>query len=312
MGVVTVDQVLAFGLAAFILIVIPGPSVVFVIGRALAYGQGVALASVVGNSLGLFVVMGLVAFGLGAVVAESIVVFTVLKLAGAAYLVWLGVQALRHRRGLHVEGGAARLPVSSARAMRQGFVVGVSNPKGFMIFAALLPQFVERSQGGVPMQMFVLGLGRRTPRPRVRRGLGRHREPAARLVQRLAAPRPRARHRRRGLDDRARRRHRAHRPARLGSRRRQAGRELVRRRALAHLFGRLVRGAAVERRLRVVLRPELDRLRHRAVGEELDQPQRHVDPAGDAAAVMIRASGTSTTRSERVSTPNRLRVSRCT
>lgn len=157
MGVVTADQVLAFGLAAFILIVIPGPSVVFVIGRALAYGQGVALASVVGNSLGLFAVMGLVAFGLGAVVAESIVVFTVLKLSGAAYLVWLGVQALRHRRGLHVEDGKVRLPVSSARAMRQGFVVGVSNPKGFMIFAALLPQFVERSQGAVPMQMFVLG-----------------------------------------------------------------------------------------------------------------------------------------------------------
>jgi len=157
MGVVTVDQVLAFGLAAFILIVIPGPSVVFVIGRALAYGQGVALASVVGNSLGLFVVMGMVAFGLGAVVAESIVVFMVLKLAGAAYLVWLGVQALRHRRGLHVERGAARLPVSSSVAMRQGFVVGISNPKGFMIFAALLPQFVERGQGDVPMQMFVLG-----------------------------------------------------------------------------------------------------------------------------------------------------------
>jgi len=158
MGVVTVEQVLAFGLAAFILIVIPGPSVVFVIGRALAYGQGVALASVIGNSLGLFVVMSLVAFGLGAVVAESILVFTVLKIAGASYLVWLGVQALRHRRGLHVEGGPVRVPVSSARAMRQGFVVGVSNPKGFMIFAALLPQFVVRDQGAVPMQMFVLGL----------------------------------------------------------------------------------------------------------------------------------------------------------
>jgi threonine/homoserine/homoserine lactone efflux protein len=158
MSVVTLDQVLTFGLAAFILIVIPGPSVVFVIGRALAYGQGVALASVIGNSLGLFVVMGLVAFGLGAVVAESLLVFMVLKIAGAAYLVWLGVQALRHRRGLHVEGGLARVPLSTRAAVRQGFVVGVSNPKGFMIFAALLPQFVERGQGGVPMQMFVLGL----------------------------------------------------------------------------------------------------------------------------------------------------------
>lgn len=158
MGVVTMDQVLTFGLAAFILIVIPGPSVVFVIGRALAYGQGVALASVIGNSLGLFVVMGLVAFGLGAVVAESLLVFMVLKIAGAAYLVWLGVQALRHRRGLHVEDGLVREQLSTRAAVRQGFVVGVSNPKGFMIFAALLPQFVERGQGGVPMQMFVLGL----------------------------------------------------------------------------------------------------------------------------------------------------------
>ena len=130
MGVVTADQVLAFGLAAFILIVIPGPSVVFVIGRALAYGQGVALASVVGNSLGLFVVMGLVAFGLGAVVAESIVVFMVLKLAGAAYLVWLGIQALRHRRGLHVEGGAARLPVSSSRRDAPGVRGRDQQPQG--------------------------------------------------------------------------------------------------------------------------------------------------------------------------------------
>ena len=271
MGVVTLDQVLAFGLAAFILIVIPGPSVVFVIGRALAYGQGVALASVVGNSLGLFVVMSLVAFGLGAVVAESIVVFMVLKLAGAAYLVWLGVQALRHRRGLHVEGGATRLPVSSARAMRQGFVVGVSNPKGFMIFAALLPQFVERGQGGVPMQMFVLGLGRRTPGPRVRRGLGDHGEPAARLVQRLGPARPGAGHRRRGLDDRPRRRDRAHRPPGVARLRRPAGGELVRRRALEHLFAGLARGPAVEGRLRVVLRPQLDRLRRGPVGEQLGQ-----------------------------------------
>ncbi len=74
MGVVNLDQVLTFGLAAFILIVIPGPSVVFVIGRALAYGQGVALASVIGNSLGLFVVMGLVAFGLGALLLVGRVV----------------------------------------------------------------------------------------------------------------------------------------------------------------------------------------------------------------------------------------------
>jgi threonine/homoserine/homoserine lactone efflux protein len=96
---VSAEHFLAFGLAALVLIAIPGPSVVFVIGRALAYGRGVALATVLGNSLGLLVILVLVAFGLGVVVQESIAVFTVLKLLGAAYLVYLGVQAIRHRRG---------------------------------------------------------------------------------------------------------------------------------------------------------------------------------------------------------------------
>lgn len=155
---VTLHQVLAFGLAAVIIIVIPGPSVFFLLGRALAYGQRVALASVLGNTLGLFVVMTLVAVGLGAIVAESLLVFTVLKLAGAAYLVWLGIQAIRHRRGLHVDDDGPRVRLGRWTAIRQGFVVGATNPKGFMMFGALLPQFIERDTGGVPTQMFVLGL----------------------------------------------------------------------------------------------------------------------------------------------------------
>jgi threonine/homoserine/homoserine lactone efflux protein len=154
---VSPEQLLAFGLAALVLIAIPGPSVVFVIGRALAYGRGVALATVAGNSLGLLVVMVLVALGLGVVVAESVAVFTVLKLAGAAYLVFLGVQAIRHRRGIHVDAETTRSPLPLWRALRQGFVVGVSNPKAFMIFAAVLPQFVDRSAGHVQVQMLVLG-----------------------------------------------------------------------------------------------------------------------------------------------------------
>jgi threonine/homoserine/homoserine lactone efflux protein len=154
--VIGVDQLLGFGLAALVLIVIPGPSVVFVVGRAVSYGQRIALASVAGNTAGLFVVMTLVALGLGAIVAESIVVFTVIKLLGAAYLVWLGVQALRHRREMRVDTGTVRAPLTPRAAVRQGFVVGVSNPKGFLIFAALLPPFVDADHH-VPMQMFVLG-----------------------------------------------------------------------------------------------------------------------------------------------------------
>ena len=156
---ITLDQVLGFGLAAFILIAIPGPSVVFTIGRALAYGRAVALATVVGNSLGLLVIVVLVALGLGVVVQESIEVYTVLKLLGAVYLVWLGVQAIRHRHDFHLDSTAAVGPrVSFTRAMRQGFVVGVTNPKAFMILGAVLPQFVDRGEGHVQTQMLLLGL----------------------------------------------------------------------------------------------------------------------------------------------------------
>lgn len=153
------DQLLGFGLAALVLIVIPGPSVVFVVGRAVSYGQRVALASVLGNTAGLFVVMALVCLGLGAIVAESILVFTVIKLAGAAYLVWLGIQAFRHRHELRMGEPGTQAPLTGWKAARQGAVVGISNPKAFMIFAALLPPFVDRSAGAsaVPAQMFVLG-----------------------------------------------------------------------------------------------------------------------------------------------------------
>ena len=156
----TPDQVIAFGVAALILIAIPGPSVVFVIGRALAYGRGVALASVVGNSLGLLTIVFLVALGLGVVVEESIVVFQVLKLAGAAYLVYLGVEAVRHRKEFLTpdEGTSAGKAMTWRRAIRQGYVVGVSNPKAYMILAAVLPQFVDRATGHVQLQLLLLGL----------------------------------------------------------------------------------------------------------------------------------------------------------
>jgi threonine/homoserine/homoserine lactone efflux protein len=157
--VISLDQVLGFGLAAFILIAIPGPSVVFTIGRALAYGRAVALATVVGNSIGLLVIVVLVALGLGVIVQESIEVYTVLKLLGAVYLVWLGVQAIRHRHDFHLDAATDMGPkVSFTRAMRQGFVVGVTNPKAFMILGAVLPQFVDRGEGHVQTQMLLLGL----------------------------------------------------------------------------------------------------------------------------------------------------------
>ena len=155
---ITSGQLLAFGLAAFVLIAIPGPSVVFVISRALVYGRAVALATVVGNSLGLLVIITAVALGLGVVVAESIIVFTVIKIVGAVYLVWLGIQALRHRADFTSVTVGDDRPMPVGRAVRQGFVVGVTNPKAFMIFGAVLPQFLDRGAGHLPVQMLLLGL----------------------------------------------------------------------------------------------------------------------------------------------------------
>lgn len=157
---ISIDQVLTFGLAAFIIIVIPGPSVVFVVGRALSYGRGVALASVIGNTLGLVTIVVAVALGLGVIVQESIVVFTVMKLAGAAYLVYLGFDAVRRRKEFlgGQDPALGSTPMTWARAIRQGYVVGASNPKGYMMLAAVLPQFVNRGEGHVQLQMLLLGL----------------------------------------------------------------------------------------------------------------------------------------------------------
>jgi threonine/homoserine/homoserine lactone efflux protein len=157
---VTTGQIAAFGVASIILIVIPGPSVLFVIGRALAYGRRTAIASVVGNALGVYAVAAAVALGVGTVVERSVVVFTVVKLAGACYLVWLGWQAIRHRRDLAVveRSGEEFGPRDDRRAIREGFVVGIANPKAVILFAAILPQFVNRPAGHVPMQMLLLSL----------------------------------------------------------------------------------------------------------------------------------------------------------
>ncbi|MFF4948742.1 LysE family translocator [Streptomyces chattanoogensis] len=155
---VSADRLLAFAAMSFLLIVIPGPSVLFVVGRALAQGRRAALTTVVGNTVGAYVLIVAVAFGIGAVVERSILVFTVLKLVGAAYLVFLGVKAWRERGSLQAavtEAGAAQ---SGLRTFGEGFAVGVTNPKTIVFFAAVLPQFVDRGQGHVAGQMLVLGL----------------------------------------------------------------------------------------------------------------------------------------------------------
>ncbi|WP_028932779.1 LysE family translocator [Pseudonocardia spinosispora] len=155
---ISLESLLACVAASIVLVLIPGPTVVFVVSRALTHGRRAALSSVAGNSTGVVVVVAMVAFGLGSVVERSLIAFTVIKLVGAAYLVYLGVRAYRERGGLaSLMNG--EVPVGSAhRVYRQGVLVGLTNPKSLVFFAAVLPQFVDAKNGHVPLQMLILGL----------------------------------------------------------------------------------------------------------------------------------------------------------
>jgi threonine/homoserine/homoserine lactone efflux protein len=148
-----------FLLTVYVLILIPGPSVLFVVSRGVALGRRAALATVAGNASGFALQLALVSIGVGSLVARSDAVFTTLKFLGAAYLVFLGVRNIRDRRALAaLFAPAARVePKPLRRIIREGFFVGATNPKGVIIFTAVLPQFIDRSQGHVTLQLAVLG-----------------------------------------------------------------------------------------------------------------------------------------------------------
>ncbi|MGP4019547.1 LysE family translocator [Saccharopolyspora sp. 5N708] len=155
---VSVDRLLVFATISLVLIAMPGPSVLFVVGRALAHGRRIALTSVVGNAIGCYLVCAAVALGLGAVVAQSAVAFTVIKVAGAVYLIYLGIKALRSSRALAAELPEQSPPLGNLRTLREGVVVGVANPKTFIFFTAVVPQFVDPALGSVSVQLLLLGL----------------------------------------------------------------------------------------------------------------------------------------------------------
>jgi threonine/homoserine/homoserine lactone efflux protein len=150
-------RIAEFAILSWALIIVPGPNVLFVISRSLQQGRAAGLAAVAGGQLGECVQVSAVAFGIGALVEASAAVFTVIKLAGAAYLVFLGVQAIRHRRALAEALGGPGPDRPVRRTLADGFVVGATNPKAIVFFVAVLPQFADRATGHVPVQMLLLG-----------------------------------------------------------------------------------------------------------------------------------------------------------
>lgn len=145
---------LAFFAASLALAVTPGPAVVYIITRTLAQGRGAGLASTAGVALGNLGNATGAALGLAALFAVSSLAFTVVKYAGAAYLVWLGIKALRARDAAATETRFGE--ASLRRIFREGFLVALLNPKTAIFFAAFLPQFMDPS-ASTPLQSIALG-----------------------------------------------------------------------------------------------------------------------------------------------------------
>ncbi|MFI6167089.1 LysE family translocator [Nocardia sp. NPDC051052] len=154
---VPLSHAAAFAAAALVIIVIPGPNVLFAIGRALAHGRRAAIVSVLGAMAGSAVPVLGVAVGLGAILAASAILMTIVKVLGAGYLIYLGVMAIRERKSLALALRAADAQPATRRMVRQGFIVGATNPKTIVFFAAVLPQFAAPEAGALPAQFLTLG-----------------------------------------------------------------------------------------------------------------------------------------------------------
>jgi threonine/homoserine/homoserine lactone efflux protein len=151
------DRIGVFMLAAFVLVTVPGPDVLYITARSIDQGRLAGLVSACAAALAGLVLTAAAALGLSAVLESSVVAFNVVKYLGAAYLVYLGVRRLLKR---DQDGSVDRGPrrTSLPRVFGQGFLIAVLNPKTALFFVAFLPQFVNPSNGSITFQLAILGL----------------------------------------------------------------------------------------------------------------------------------------------------------
>ena len=151
------SNLLLFASIIVVLALTPGPDVIYITTRGMAQGKRAALLSTVGICIGYLIYTMLAALGLSALLQSSAITFDIVRYAGALYLVYLGIRTL-----LSKHGGPLRLravnPAPPGRILQQGILTSMLNPKGILVFAALLPQFVNPHLGSVPLQMTAFGL----------------------------------------------------------------------------------------------------------------------------------------------------------
>jgi threonine/homoserine/homoserine lactone efflux protein len=150
-------HLIAFAIAATTIALIPGPGMLYVLARSLGGGRDEGLRSTAGTGLGGLVHVAAAAAGLSAIIATSATAFTVVKYLGAAYLIWLGCQALFRRHDDAPSGAAAGTAPTTSNALRQGVLTEVLNPKTALFFLTFLPQFCQPENGSVAVQVLILG-----------------------------------------------------------------------------------------------------------------------------------------------------------
>lgn len=155
-AVLSTSTLLLFCSAALVLLIVPGPSVLYIVTRSIDQGRRAGFISILGTHAGSLVHVAAAAFGLSALIVSSALAFSAVKYLGAAYLVWLGVR--RWRAGDHLDLTPDCSSLSLRRLFRQGFVVQVLNPKTAVFFLAFLPQFVDAHRGSVTVQVLMLGV----------------------------------------------------------------------------------------------------------------------------------------------------------
>jgi threonine/homoserine/homoserine lactone efflux protein len=152
--VIDSTALLLFLSANFVVLVIPGPAVIYTISRSLDQGTKAGLLSVYGLAVGTFPHALAVALGVAGLLASSVIAFTVMKYLGAAYLVFLGIGRMRQGQSLQKRPGIAAK--TGRAAFIESFAVGVTNPKSVMFFLAFLPQFVDPARGNLIAQTMIL------------------------------------------------------------------------------------------------------------------------------------------------------------
>lgn len=159
LGTFVPTRITEYLIAAIIIIIAPGPSVLFVIARAVSWGRKISVLTVAGNVTGSFVLSTLVALGLGPILQKWHIAYVAVQWGGGLYLIYLGIEAIR-QRAVHAADMTNQGPVAPSirKSIRDGFWVGVLNPKAIVFFAAVLPQFVDIDGGHVTSQLIFMGL----------------------------------------------------------------------------------------------------------------------------------------------------------